>query len=950
VLYELINNGISNCSVEKLEDYLVFCGPYSSLDEARSVSSKINKLGYFTVITEKIERKVKKEQKKVKKSRKNIIQEKKRIRKAFLGLKVKEMYDYLNQNKLIEAQTLAYSLLNTEFRKDALFVLALINMRRGNHEKACELFSKLPRNFKPNLEELKSISCLYAKKMKEKPKVKKEKKVSYSKELTKAGMLLAEGKAREAIKLAKRVLLSDPTNVEAMLIIGDAYMELGDYSNAYSYYKMALSFDKNNLRALKGLMFASAALKKFEEAYKYAKELEKLGVKDENIKRVKAIYFAKKAEELIKRKEYDKAYLYLKEAKKLAPEEPYVLLLLGDIYFYKGDYSEAYKYYVEAYNRDKNFDFLLKLLYTLANMNNFDLVNTYLSQIDISELNSAQRKKLKDFYRVLYVKASSYYLSQKDYEKAYKIAKEGLMLFPKERTLLKNLAWSCLNLEDYKCAEENFKKALTLNEEDYDALYGLALTYARMGKEREVDEIVKKLERKRDKETFLKIADLYVILGDYDKAEYYLNEAKRLSQAKKVRIKRIKIEPKEERKEVESTIFYNPFIEEREIPKEIREEKEERPYPFEEKKKEILELEEKIKEAKKKENTDFVEFGTKFNPKSGRKGLDKLTYISVYLNAEKKITRGLYLWTENNLVFLDSGGKPDYTKFGSADLPVVRDTDTSFFGIEPMFGVRVGRKSYLKLGLGSTPLGNSKVHPVVRGLFEANYRRENLLLRLTLKRDSIRESLLSYVGAKDPHADREWGRVIEQGGEVKFQLGSGYRESFLSLKGGYYDIKGKNVNDNSRYFFEVYASLCMGEFLMDENYLGLFFRYENYEKNENLFYFGNGGYFSPKNFLLIGPKYTGYFYTNTLMLRLNLLFGFLRFEESGKTTNTLGSDISGEFEYKLKEQISLIGGIGYRNSKNYDEFSLNLGLKYYFNGFEKPFRQTVDKIDEELFR
>ncbi|AAC07363.1 tetratricopeptide repeat protein [Aquifex aeolicus] len=617
VLYELVNSGIDNCNVKKAQNYVVFCGPYSSLDEARTVSSKINKLGYFTVITERIKKETKKSVRKTVEKTKTTVKKRGRVREAFLGLKVKEMYDYLNANKLVEAQTLAYSLLNTEFRNEAIFVLALINMKKGNHEKACELFSKLPDKFKPNLEELRSISCLYAEKIKEKPEVKKEEKTVYRADLTQAGKLLAQGNPEEAIELAKKVLLSDPTNVEAMLIIGDAYMELGDYSNAYSYYKMALGFDKENLRAIKGLMYASLALKRYEEAYNYARELGRLGVENGDIERVKALYLAKKAEDFVKRKEYDKAYIYLKEAEKLAPDDPYVLLLLGDIYFGRGDYTQAYKYYVEAYKRKRDFDFLLKILYALANLNNYDLINTYLSQIDVSELNEAQRRKLKNFYKVLYVKASSYYLSQKDYEKAYRIAKEGLILFPKNRTLLKNLAWSCLNLEDYKCAEENFKKALSLYENDYDALYGLALTYAREGKEGEVNKIVKKLEKKRDKETYMKIADIYVILGDYDRAEYYLNQAKKLSRAKPVKIKRVKIRPREEKlreERVESTIFYNPFIKGYEgEEKETEKEKEEKLYPFELEEKRISELEEKIKEAKKKENTDFIESGIQFS-------------------------------------------------------------------------------------------------------------------------------------------------------------------------------------------------------------------------------------------------------------------------------------------------------------------------------------------------
>ncbi|RUM32144.1 MAG: hypothetical protein DSY42_01695 [Aquifex sp.] len=337
------------------------------------------------------------------------------------------------------------------------------------------------------------------------------------------------------------------------------------------------------------------------------------------------------------------------------------------------------------------------------------------------------------------------------------------------------------------------------------------------------------------------------------------------------------------------------------------------------------------------------------NVKSGRTGLDKLTTLAINLIGEKKLGNSLFLWTKNKILFLDSGGKPDYRVVGNAHLPVIRDINTYFSGFEPFIGLRFGRKNYISGGIGLTPIGNSPISPTITFLLELGIRKESYSLELSLKKDSVKDTLLSYTGLKDPHSSQSWGRVTEQGGEIKFQLGSGYKTSFISFKTGYYSLKGKNTRSNSRFFGEIYPSIYLGKAIMDENYVGLFLRYENFDKNENVYYFGHGGYFSPKNFILLGPKYTGYFSRDRLILRFNTFVGLLSFDEQGERTNTLGIDVSTDFEYKFKEKISLFGAAGYRNSKNYDEVAFIVGLKYYFHGLISPFRETVDRLDGRLF-
>lgn len=958
VLYNLLTNNFENCKLEKAGKYfLILCGPFGDLTKAKKFSSKINKLGYFSVV---IKDSKKLTEKKYKPSRRK--KSKRNLKRAFLGMKVKEMYKLLNKGNLEGAETLAYSLLNTSFKDEAVFVLGIVNMQRGNNRKACKLFSLISETVKPDAKDLKEIACLYKEANEGKRRVKTEqrkdlKTTSLKREkLLKASKLLAKGKYEEALTLAKGVLKESPTNIEAILLIADIYTKKKKYPEAYSYYKMAYSLDKRNLRAIKGLMYTSLALKKLSEAYKYAKTLENLGFNSEEINKVKALYFAKKAEDLIKKDKLDEAYIYLKKAKELYEDEPYIYILFGDVHFKRKNFAEAYKYYSKAYIKFRNFGALIKLLYVLVELENFDLINDFLRDIHLKELKPSQLKDLKDFYRYLYIKASSYYLKNKNYKKAFTIVKEGLIMFPEEKTLIMNLSWACLNMENFKCAEKNFKKLLQENKKDYDAAYGLSLVYAKLGKEEAVEKYIKILEKKKDPDTYMKIADIYTILGNYEKAKYFLKRAENLQHKTELidlqNTNTLEKLNRYEKLEGEEKNFYNPFIfkknnnlKQYKINKNLTKDENNNDDYFNKMRRKLLE---KVEIGLKKQNTDFLSVDFQVNVKSGRTGLDKLTIFTVNLIGEKKLNNNLFLWTKNKILYLDSGGKPDYRLVGSSHLPVIRDINTSFSGFEPFIGLKFGRKNYISGGVGLTPIGNSPISPTITFSLELGMKKRSYSFEFSLKKDSVRDTLLSYTGLKDPHSSKSWGRVTEQGGEIKFQLGSGYKTSFISFKTGYYSLKGKNTSSNWRFFGEIYPSIYLGKTIMDEDYIGIFFRYENFDKNENVYYFGYGGYFSPPNFILLGPKYTGYLPRDMLILRFNMLVGFLSFDEQGKRTNTLGIDVSTDFEYKFREKISLLGAVGYRNSKNYDEIVFILGLKYYFRGLINPFRKTVDKLDGRL--
>ncbi len=970
VIYTLLENGIEKCKDESSDkEVFVLCGPYSNAKRAKDVASKVSTLGYISIVVEKGKRKQvrsstdKKTTKRTKSKRKQ-----EGLKDMYLGIKLRRMYDLLNKGDLDGAETYAYSLINSKYKDDALMVIGIVNMRRGYDSKACKI---LALSNKPEASELKDIACLRVSSGKEFSEERKY-TVNEAEDLKKAIDLFRLKKYEDAIEIAKSVLKSDPTNLEAILIIADSYMLKKEYEKALPYYKMAFSIDSKNVRAIKGLMYSYMALGKIDQAYKYSLILEKMNVKDDGIRKVKALYYAKKAEKLIDEGKYNEAMAYLKKARDIDINEPLVNMLFGDIYFKRKDYVSAYKHYMEAYKLSNDFNVLLKVLYTLTKMHNFDLVNDFLAEIELESLTEKQRAKLKEFYKHLYVEASSYYLDNNNFSMTYKVAKEGLLMFPDNETLRKNLAWACLNLDRLDCAKENFLSVLSNDRNDKDSLYGLALVYVRKGENQEAKKYLRKLEKLAydDPDMLIKIADLYALLGDTRNAKRVLRLYEKRSGIKDRDFyvdEHIHSADEEvlNRKEMfeDGRIFNNPFIEQGDRYGEDLHIKRNR-YLQDDKspitkyqtrkdnpKRDVsyTHVLRKLEDIEKSKHADYISLYTKLNSKSGRTGLDELNRVSLGLDAEKAITDNISFWTYNSILFLNSGGEPNYGIVGSLSGGVKRKVNTSFIGIEPMIGLSVGDKTRISVGVGSTPIGNAPVNPTFRYLFNVRTYVRSISLDLLIKRDSIRDSLLSYVGLKDPYSSNSWGRVLKEGGRIEIKFGSGYKSSQIAFKAGVYDIKGKNVNDNNVFFLEFFPYAYIGDMLSDEDYIGLFAKYENYNKDENLFYFGNGGYFSPKNFLLIGPKYTGYVNVKNLLIKLNALVGFLSFEHSGGNVNSLSIDISSIFEYKLGKNTSIVGGLGYRNSRDYDEIALSLGLKYYFRGLINPFRETVDTFDGRLF-
>ncbi len=146
--------------------------------------------------------------------------------------------------------------------------------------------------------------------------------------------------------------------------------------------------------------------------------------------------------------------------------------------------------------------------------------------------------------------------------------------------------------------------------------------------------------------------------------------------------------------------------------------------------------------------------------------------------------------------------------------------------------------------IGSTPL-NAELSARLTGRVGAEYRHATGYVQGEFFSESIRESILSYVGLQDPYRDRQWGRVQETGGTVSvFQ---GFMENYTFFgKAKYGVITGTNTRQNDHLAFTGSISRLFDYEGFEYITLGPAVSYERYNNNQNFFTYGHGGYFSPE--------------------------------------------------------------------------------------------------------
>ncbi|HEX3864799.1 MAG TPA: cellulose synthase subunit BcsC-related outer membrane protein [Stellaceae bacterium] len=218
-----------------------------------------------------------------------------------------------------------------------------------------------------------------------------------------------------------------------------------------------------------------------------------------------------------------------------------------------------------------------------------------------------------------------------------------------------------------------------------------------------------------------------------------------------------------------------------------------------------------------------------------------------------------------------------------------------------------------------------------------------LQVKVEAARQPITDSLLSYAGTRDPVTGHTWGGAIKTGGDGLVSYDDG--DIGIYAGGGYWSIDGTSIANNTE--MEGLVGAYVRPYRVGNNAfkIGINLSYMGYDKNLRFFTFGQGGYFSPQNYLNVGipMEYAGrsgrfaYLIGGSLGVQtfnedrspvfptqagnqaaLQNAFGPAAFYSSRSVTG-ISFGARGQLEYQLDNGFTVGGLASVDNAQNYTE-------------------------------
>lgn len=261
------------------------------------------------------------------------------------------------------------------------------------------------------------------------------------------------------------------------------------------------------------------------------------------------------------------------------------------------------------------------------------------------------------------------------------------------------------------------------------------------------------------------------------------------------------------------------------------------------KKKEEQQMEDEV-EAVDDRNTPVISVGAKGTGRVGDAGIDRLVINDSFVRAAYTFSNSVRFALEGHGVFAYSGTPDGYASLPYGTLPAY-----SRFGEQSKIGYGgLAQLSTNTFGLafGTSPQGFA-VHNLIGGI---RFRPLDGPFTFMAQRESVKDSLLSYAGARDPGTDLRWGGVVANTGTVSFSSvprnNAVDRTVGFYASGSYSFLQGLNVPDNWSASGDagLYWQMFQG-FTLGFNGGAM-----HYDRNLSYFSFGQGGYFSPQEYYL----------------------------------------------------------------------------------------------------
>jgi tetratricopeptide (TPR) repeat protein len=343
--------------------------------------------------------------------------------------------------------------------------------------------------------------------------------------------------------------------------------------------------------------------------------------------------------------------------------------------------------------------------------------------------------------------------------------------------------------------------------------------------------------------------------------------------------------------------------------------------------------------------------------RSGTAGFDQLTVLDAPFEASAPlgglaritlIVRPSFLDTGTGTTapILPSGASEQFGTLAAGVVPAQQNA--SGVGGE----VQVATSNFAA-SAGYTPTG----FLVGNAIGRLNWKPGNGPFTFTFNRDSVKDSQLSYSGARDPgsasatFSGNVWGGVIANAGQVQFGKGDA-SSGFYASGGGQY-LSGVHVQNNARIdgdagaYWRVLAVPDMGNLTIGANFFGM-----HYSHNERYFTYGQGGYFSPQAYFLANVPVTwqgrygvNFHYTITGALGLQAFqedsSQYFPLDTALETASNNASyasqtnvgnnyDLHAEFAYHLTDHWFAGSYLSFNNTRDYNTQTVGFFVRFLF--------------------
>ena len=362
-----------------------------------------------------------------------------------------------------------------------------------------------------------------------------------------------------------------------------------------------------------------------------------------------------------------------------------------------------------------------------------------------------------------------------------------------------------------------------------------------------------------------------------------------------------------------------------------------------------------------REQASTISGGLIFRSRDGEDGLSNLTDIEAPIEGRIKAGNG-HVIVRATPVTLDAGTAAStqntLARFGSG-LGAVANPPTNNYGSQTATGVglSVGYENRnFKGDIGTTPLGFRETN-VVGGLQYQNAITDKVSYSLAVARRAVTDSLLSYAGARDQGAGLEWGGVTSTGARADF--GWDDSTSGVYVNAAYQFLDGKNVATNNavKGGGGIYTRIIKDA---DQTLtVGANTTLMHYDKNLSYFNFGQGGYFSPQQYVILNfpVEYAGRSGLFTYDLKGSIGVQHYRQDESnyfptnasyqaraassgaapdagavypGQSKTGVSYSVSATGEYQLAPQLAFGATASFGNAYQYREWLAAVYVRYSF--------------------